>query len=108
TRLGAYSSTIYGTGQLDAHLFGITGTNGKTSVIYMLDALLRVAGFTTGISTTAERRIGDIAIESDLTSPEASEMHGLLARMIEDRVDAVGVEVSAQAVVRHRLDGLMF
>lgn len=108
TRLGAYSSTIYGTGQLDAHLFGITGTNGKTSVIYMLDALLRVAGFTTGISTTAERRIGDIAIESDLTSPEASEMHGLLARMIEDRVDAIGVEVSAQAVVRHRLDGLMF
>ena len=108
TLLGALAADIYRTGELDAKVFGITGTNGKTSVVYMLDALLRLVGHTTGISTTAERRIGDIAIESNLTSPEASEMHGLLARMIEDDVTAVALEVSAQAVVRHRIDGIMF
>ena len=108
TILGAVASRIYDTEQFEPHIFGVTGTNGKTSVVYMLDALLRVAGLTTGISTTAERRIGNVAIESDLTSPEASEMHGLLARMVEDNVTAVGVEVSAQAIVRHRIDSIMF
>ena len=108
TILGSIASQIYATQHLDPHIFGVTGTNGKTSVIYLLDALLRVAGFTTGISTTAERRIGNVAIESDLTSPEASEMHGLLARMVEDHVSAVGIEVSAQAIVRHRIDGIRF
>lgn len=106
--LGALSADVYTTADLPAHVFGITGTNGKTSVVYMLDALLRLLGHTTGISTTAERRIGEVAIESDLTSPEASEMHGLLARMIEEDVTAVSIEVSAQAVVRHRIDGIMF
>lgn len=108
TVLGAMSASVYDTANLTAKLFGVTGTNGKTSVVYMLDALLRVAGLTTGISSTAERRIGDVAIESDLTSPEASEMHGLLARMCEEGVQAVAIEVSAQAVVRHRIDGITF
>lgn len=106
--LGAMSSDIYGTAEGKLTTFGVTGTNGKTSVVYLIEALLGVAGDTTGLSTTAERRIGDVAIVSDLTSPEASEMHGLLARMRQERVDSVAIEVSAQAVVRHRIDGLRF
>src|SRR5699024_6940559 len=106
--LGAMSSDIYGTAEGKLTTFGVTGTNGKTSVVYLIEALLGVAGDTTGLSTTAERRIGDVAIVSDLTAPGASEMHGLLARMRQERVDSVAIEVSAQAVVRHRIDGLRF
>lgn len=106
--LGQLSAAVYHTESFGAKLFGVTGTNGKTSMVYMLDALLQLAGYTTGISTTAERRIGDIAMESDLTSPEASELHGLLARMVEEDVTAISLEVSAQAVKRNRIDGVQF
>nr|WP_198677594.1 UDP-N-acetylmuramoyl-L-alanyl-D-glutamate--2,6-diaminopimelate ligase [Leucobacter luti] len=106
--LGDVSAAVYGTGDYDAKVFGVTGTNGKTSVVYLLAELLRAAGITTGLSSTAERRVSDEVIPSNLTSPEASELHGLLARMRERSVEAVAIEVSAQAVVRHRLDGVHF
>lgn len=107
-RIGAVSATIYGTETYDALKFGVTGTNGKTSVIYMLAALLELVGLKSGISTTAERRIGEEVIVSSLTSPEAPELHALLARMREQRVAGVGIEVSAQAVARNRIDGVTF
>lgn len=106
--LGAVAAAVYGTARLDALMLGVTGTNGKTSVVYVLDALLRVAGLTPGLSSTAERRAGDTVLPAGLTSPEASELHGLLARMREQAVEAIAIEVSAQAVVRHRIDGVRF
>lgn len=108
TILGLVAAVIYGTDQFPAKLFGVTGTNGKTSVVYLLAELLRAAGITPGLSSTAERRVGHEVIPSNLTSPEASELHGLLARMAEAGVGGVAIEVSAQAVVRHRLDGVRF
>lgn len=108
TILGAVSARVYGTAELDAKIFGITGTNGKTSVVYLLAELLRAAGFTPGLSSTAERRIGDEVIVSNLTSPETPELHGLLGRMVESGVDGVALEVSAHAVERHRIDGVRF
>ncbi|MBL3687254.1 UDP-N-acetylmuramoyl-L-alanyl-D-glutamate--2,6-diaminopimelate ligase [Leucobacter zeae] len=108
TILGDVSAFVYGTADLDAKVFGITGTNGKTSVVYLLAELLRAAGFTPGLSSTAERRIGDEVIVSNLTSPETPELHGLLGRMVESGVDGVALEVSAHAVERHRIDGVQF
>lgn len=106
--LGSLSACVYDTDSYDALKFGVTGTNGKTSVIYMLAELVEMLHMSTGISTTAERRIGEEVIMSSLTSPEASELHALLARMKEEHVRAVCVEISAQAVVRNRIDGVLF
>jgi len=106
--LGRLASTVYGTEQLRAPVFGVTGTNGKTSIVYLLAELLRAAGLRAGLSSTAERRVGDTVMTSGLTSPEAPELHALLARMIEDQADAVALEVSAHAVARHRIDGVHF
>ncbi len=89
-------------------LFATTGTNGKTSTSYLLEAILRQLGLVTGLSSTAERHIGDLTVVSRLTTPEASEMHALLARMRESAVRAVAVEVSAQALTWRRVDGLVF
>lgn len=108
TILGAVSAYVYGTDHLAAKVFGITGTNGKTSVVYLIAQLLQAAGVEPGLSSTAERRIGDEVIVSDLTSPESSELHGLLARMAERGVEGIALEVSAQAVDRHRIDGVHF
>jgi len=106
--LGALSAWVYRTAESNALLFGTTGTNGKTSTSYLLEAILRQLGLVTGLSSTAERHIGDLTVVSRLTTPEASEMHALLARMREAGVRAVAVEVSAQALTRHRIDGLIF
>lgn len=107
--LGAVSVWLYGT---DApgrpRLYGITGTNGKTSTAYLLEAVLKQLGEVTGLSSTAERHIGDLSVVSRLTTPEASELHALLARMREAGVQSVAVEVSAQALTSRRVDGLLF
>ncbi|WP_431218229.1 Mur ligase family protein [Leifsonia xyli] len=106
--LGAVSAWIYRTDENSATLFGVTGTNGKTSVVYLLNAILGQLGVVSGLSSTAERRIGDTVITSKLTTPEASELHALLARMREEGVRAAAIEVSAQALSRHRVDGIVF
>jgi UDP-N-acetylmuramoyl-L-alanyl-D-glutamate--2,6-diaminopimelate ligase len=108
--LGELSAWVYGTGADDEIplLFGTTGTNGKTSVSHLLEGILTQLGVVTGLSSTAERHIAGQVIVSRLTTPEASEFHALLALMRERGVEAVAVEVSAQALSRHRVDGLMF
>lgn len=106
--LGEVAAWIHRTAENPATLFGVTGTNGKTSVVYLLYGILRQLGVVAGLTSTAERRIGDEAVTSSLTTPEASELHALLARMREVDVRAVGIEVSAQALSRHRVDGLVF
>lgn len=108
--LGALSAWVYGTGAGDPLplLFATTGTNGKTSVSHLLEGILDQIGVVTGLSSTAERHIAGEVIVSRLTTPEASEMHALLALMREREVEAVAVEVSAQALSRHRVDGIRF
>ena len=106
--MGHMAAWIYGTSQGAVPTFGVTGTNGKTSVVYLLTALLGQLGVTSGLSTTAERRIGHTAITSGLTTPESTELHGLLARMADENVGAIALEVSAQALSRHRIDGVHF
>jgi UDP-N-acetylmuramoyl-L-alanyl-D-glutamate--2,6-diaminopimelate ligase len=106
--LGDVAGWLYRTAENPATLFAVTGTNGKTSVVYVLVAILEQLGVRAGLSSTAERRIGDLAVTSSLTTPEASELHGLLARMREADVRAAAVEVSAQALSRRRVDGIVF
>lgn len=108
--LGDLSAWVYGTGADDPLplLFATTGTNGKTSVSHLLEGILDQLGVVTGLSSTAERHIAGEVIVSRLTTPEASEFHALLALMRERDVEAVAVEVSAQALSRHRVDGIHF
>ena len=106
--LGDVSAWVYRTNDHPPLLLGVTGTNGKTSTSYLVEAILKQLGLVSGLSSTAERHIGDLTVVSRLTTPEASEMHALLARMRESEVRAVAVEVSAQALSSNRVDGLLF
>ena len=107
--LGALAAFVYGnSGEAMPLLFGTTGTNGKTSTTYLLEAMLRQLGRVTGLTSTAERHIAGEVIVSRLTTPESTEMHALIARMRERKVSAVAVEVSAQAMTQNRVDGLFF
>jgi UDP-N-acetylmuramoyl-L-alanyl-D-glutamate--2,6-diaminopimelate ligase len=106
--LGDIARWVYRTDEDAPQYFGITGTNGKTSTAYMLEGILRQLGITSGLSTTAERHIGELSVVSRLTTPEASELHALIARMKEAAVRAVVIEVSAQALTHNRVAGIRF
>jgi len=106
--LGALSARVFGSAGARLAVFGVTGTNGKTSTAYLLDGILRQLGLRTGLSTTAERVIDGERRPSTLTTPEAPEVHAMIALMAERGLDAVTLEVSAQALTRHRVDGVHF
>jgi UDP-N-acetylmuramoyl-L-alanyl-D-glutamate--2,6-diaminopimelate ligase len=106
--LGRVSASIHGTAHRHPLLFGVTGTNGKTSTVHLLHAILEQLRIPAGLSSTADRRSGTATVASRLTSPEAPELHALLARMNEDGVKAAALEVSAQALTHRRVDGLVF
>ncbi len=106
--LGAVARAVYRTDRIDVPLFGVTGTNGKTTTVYVLDAVMRRLGWTTALTSTAERRVADEHVASRLTTPEVPELHAFLARAVERGVDGIAVETSAQGLSRHRLDGVRF
>jgi len=107
--LGNLAAFVYGNvaGNLPV-IYGTTGTNGKTSTSYLLEALLRQCGEITGLTSTAERHIAGEIIVSRLTTPESTEMQALIARMREKGVTSVAIEVSAQALSQLRVDGIHF
>jgi UDP-N-acetylmuramoyl-L-alanyl-D-glutamate--2,6-diaminopimelate ligase len=106
--LGAVSAQVYGRPARDLQLIGVTGTNGKTTTTYLLDAVLRAAGRTTGLVGTVEIRVADQRVPSVRTTPEAPELHGLLAAMRERGVQVCSMEVSSQALAQHRVDGAVY
>jgi UDP-N-acetylmuramoyl-L-alanyl-D-glutamate--2,6-diaminopimelate ligase len=89
-------------------LVGITGTNGKTTTSFLVEALLRAAGHRTGLIGTIQYRVGDEAVDASQTTPEALELQGLLARMRDGGITAAAMEVSSHALALARVAGTEF
>ena len=106
--LGELSAWIYGDPAADLLLVGITGTNGKTTVSHLVAAALREVGHRTGTIGTIGIHVLDEALPSARTTPEAPDVHAVLAVMRESGVTAVAMEVSSHALVLGRVDGLTF
>ena len=106
--LGAVSSLVFGTQDLPVRLYGITGTNGKTTTAYLVSSALTALGESTGLIGTVETRIGDERVPSVRTTPETTDLHALLAVMAERGTDACVMEVSSHALDLHRVDGVVY
>lgn len=106
--LGPVSARIYGYPSQRLKLIGITGTSGKTSTAYMVEAALLAAGHSVGLIGTVQTRIDGVAQPSSLTTPEAPTLQAMLAAMLERGVDAVVMEVSSHALALGRVDGAHF
>ena len=105
--LGALAARVHGDPAGSMTALGVTGTNGKTTTAFLLDAGLRAAGRTTGLLGTVQTRIAGEVVPSVRTTPEAPDLQGLLAVMRERGVDAVSLEVSSHALALGRVDGLV-
>ncbi|MFF2244131.1 UDP-N-acetylmuramoyl-L-alanyl-D-glutamate--2,6-diaminopimelate ligase [Arthrobacter sp. NPDC058130] len=109
--VGRLSALIYQSrpaGAAAPALFGVTGTNGKTTTTYFINALLQALGKRTGLIGTIEILAGGEPIPSLLTTPESTDVHALLALMRERGLDAASMEVSSHAVSFHRVDAVVF
>lgn len=109
--VGRLSALIYRSQAADSPfptLFGVTGTNGKTTTTYFVNALLQALGKKTGLIGTIEIVAGGKPIPSLLTTPESTDVHALLALMRERGLDAASMEVSSHAVSFRRVDAVVF
>ena len=90
-------------------LVGVTGTNGKTTVTYLLKTLLeRTLDAKVGLIGTIQNMIGSEVVETSHTTPGALELQSLLWRMAQAGCSHVVMEVSSHALALHRVDGLRF
>ena len=89
-------------------LIGVTGTNGKTSTVRMLESILLAAGKPAGSIGTISVRFPGFEEKSSLTTPESVDLQRWLARMRDAGVVAVALEVSSHSLALGRVRGLRF
>lgn len=106
--LGQIAASFYGHPANSMKLIGITGTNGKTTSAYLLEAVIREAGGNPGVIGTVNYRYNGIELPAPLTTPDPVVLHGLLRRMADSGVTHVIMEASSHALDQKRLCGLMF
>ena len=106
--LGAAASAVYGDPTARLTMIGITGTAGKTSTAYLVESGLCAAGLTAGLIGTVETRLGGLVVDSVRTTPEATDLHAMLAVAVERGVEAVVMEVTSHALAMGRVGGVRF
>jgi len=106
--LGRLAGQVYGDPSQTLTVIGVTGTSGKTTTTYLVEAGLRAAGRTAGLIGTVGVRIDGAEVPSALTTPEAPALQALLAIMVERGVDTVAMEASSHALSLGRVDGVRF
>jgi UDP-N-acetylmuramoyl-L-alanyl-D-glutamate--2,6-diaminopimelate ligase len=106
--MGPMSAVLFGRPADALTTIGITGTNGKTTVTYLVESILRSAGRVPGAIGTTGARIDRVPEPLARTTPEAPDLHRLLAVMRRRGVDAVAIEVSSHALAQDRVAGLRF
>ena len=89
-------------------VIGVTGTNGKTTVAFMIKAILEAAGIKTGLMGTVRYEIGDRVIPAQRTTPESLEVQQMMAQMLRAECRACVMEVSSHALEQKRVVGVQF
>lgn len=97
--MGFAAAEVHGRPSQNLTIVGVTGTNGKSSVVQLLDDIFAGVGTTTEIIGT---------VKGTRTTPESSDLQRLLARAVRDGVTAVAMEVSSHALSLHRVVGTRF
>lgn len=99
---------FYGHPDRSLQVTAVTGTNGKTTTVHLLDGLLRAAGKTTAALGTVEHRVGDEAESAVNTTPESLDLVRYLARLRDIGGSHATMEASSHALALERIRGLQF
>ncbi|MBQ6293581.1 MAG: UDP-N-acetylmuramoyl-L-alanyl-D-glutamate--2,6-diaminopimelate ligase [Lachnospiraceae bacterium] len=106
--LASLSATWFGYPMNKMTVVGVTGTKGKTTVTHMIVSILQAAGRNPGIIGTNGVKINGVHYDTTLTTPESYTLQYFAAKMLEEGVDSVVMEVSSSGLKFHRVDGISF
>lgn len=106
--LAAAAGRFFDNPSASLRLIGVTGTNGKTTTAYLVEAILTAAGHSVGLLGTIEYRCGAVTFPGERTTPESSDLQSLLARMRDLSAWGAVLEVSSHSLMLHRVDGCEF
>ncbi|MDR3640624.1 MAG: UDP-N-acetylmuramoyl-L-alanyl-D-glutamate--2,6-diaminopimelate ligase [Humidesulfovibrio sp.] len=106
--LGRLAEAHFRTREQAMQVIAVTGTNGKTTVTYLLEGLLSACGRKVGVLGTVAYRWPGVSIDANLTTPGCWRLHELFAQMSQDGVDTVVMETSSHALHQKRVAGLEF
>ncbi len=104
--LGPVLHTFYGTPSRKLRVIGVTGTNGKTTVTWLIRHLLESIHIPCGVIGTVKHFIGAQERPSGNTTPGVRELQSLLSEMVTEGLSACALEVSSHALDQHRTDGI--
>jgi UDP-N-acetylmuramoyl-L-alanyl-D-glutamate--2,6-diaminopimelate ligase len=106
--LGIIASNFFDHPSRKIKLIGVTGTNGKTTVVTLLHDLFSQLGYACGMISTVRNLVGKTEIPANYTTPDPVQLNGLLNQMVDAGCEYAFMEVSSHAVVQHRIAGLVF
>lgn len=106
--LGTIAANFYGNPSAKLKLVGVTGTNGKTTVVTLLYKLFTSMEYSTGLLSTVENKVNNEVIVATHTTPDPIQINELLVKMLEAGCTHCFMEVSSHAVVQGRVEGLTF
>lgn len=106
--LGTLVRAYYHTRDFKGKMLGLTGTNGKTTCAYLIEALLTAQDERVGVFGTVNYRWPGVVRPSALTTPGCLELHEIFSEMRRDKVDSIIMEVSSHALDQQRVAGLDF
>jgi UDP-N-acetylmuramoyl-L-alanyl-D-glutamate--2,6-diaminopimelate ligase len=106
--LASLSAAVLGDPTRHLTLVGVTGTNGKTTTTYLVDAILRAAGHTVGLLGTVQYRLGSRLSAAVRTTPEASDLQVLFAEMVQAGCTHAVLEVSSHSLQLDRVHDVPF
>ncbi len=106
--LAQLAGSFYGHPAARLCMIGITGTNGKTTVSFMLREIFKAAGRRPGLLGTVRYEIGDRVLPASRTTPEAPDLQAMFAQMDRAGCDSAVMEVSSHALAQHRVEGIFY
>lgn len=106
--LAQLAGLVYDQPSTQLKLVGVTGTNGKTTISWLVESVLRAAGLKTALMGTISYRIGESELPAEFTTPESPEIQFFLQQAVSAGVTHAVMEVSSIALDLHRADGLKF
>jgi len=106
--LGLMASQLFDNPSTRLNLIGVTGTNGKTTIVSLLHEVFRKLGYRAGLLSTIQNKTGDTVIPATHTTPDPVQINSLLYRMVREGCSYCFMEVSSHAVDQDRIAGLMF
>jgi UDP-N-acetylmuramoyl-L-alanyl-D-glutamate--2,6-diaminopimelate ligase len=108
TALAVLAAALLGEPARSLELVGVTGTNGKTTTTHLIDAALRACGLRSGLIGTVQYRVGERLAEAVRTTPESSDLQGLLREMLDAGCSHAVLEVSSHSLALQRVHGCPF